>query len=220
MKIRHQSLCGFIYPSARSILLGSCRRSAVQLLGVCMVSLFLVSTLHADNVTFLDVGTPLSISTSSSRISGSCTNTPEECTATILVPAGATLFPLPTTTLFPPVLIAELNGIISDEITVAACQASVCGQDEALVTFDSDNDSGAGLLGGQTCAEFTNRCITESGSVQQGGTITWNNGTVDTIFFQSDFERTSEAPEPGTLVLLGSGLVSLVGLARRRILRA
>ena len=176
--------------------------------------------LHADDVTFLDASATLSVSTSSSRISGSCTNTPEECTATILAPVGATLSPLPTTTLFPPVLIAELNGIISDEITVAVCHASVCGHDEAIVTFDSDNGSGAGLIGGETCADFTNRCITENGSVQQGGTITWNNGTVETIFFQSDFERTPEpqVPEPGTLVLFGSGIVSLLGLARREIL--
>src|ERR1700681_3191742 len=68
MKIRHQGLCVYIYESAQSILPGSCRRSAVRLLGVCLIALFVVSNLHADDVTFLDASGSMSISTSSSRI--------------------------------------------------------------------------------------------------------------------------------------------------------
>jgi PEP-CTERM motif-containing protein len=208
---------GHFYASVRSILLASCRCGALRLLGICLVGSIGCFNLHADDVTFLDASATLSVSTSSSRISGSCTSTPEQCTATILAPQGATLS---GTTLFPPVFIGELNGVISDDLEFAICHTDVCGQEEAFVTFRSDDDSGAGLFGGQTCADFSNTCITENGSVQQGGTISWDNGTVDTVFFQSDFERTPEpaVPEPGTLVLFGSGLASIVGLARRRIL--
>ena len=215
MKIRHQGLCVYIHESARSILPGSCRRAVVRLLGVGLLALFVVSNLRADDVTFLDASGSMSVNTSSSRITATCTT--EQCNAMIVAPQAATFS---STSLFPPLHISELNGTISDTLdSLPTCAATPCGQD-ALASFQSDDDSGAGLFGGQTCADFSNPCITENGSVQQGGTITWDNGTVDTIFFKSDFERTPEVPEPGTLVLLGSGLISLVGFARRNIFRA
>lgn len=73
-------------------------------------------------------------------------------------------------------------------------------------------------------------CIAETGTIQTAGTITWSDGTrcddshttcvVDTIQFRSDLEAASAVPEPGTLVLFGSGLVSMLGFARRTIFRA
>jgi len=55
--------------------------------------------------------------------------------------------------------------------------------------------------------------LIEGGTVQSLGSLTWSNGTVDTLQFQS----AAETPEPGTLVLFGSGLISLMGFARRKL---
>ena len=120
MKIRHQGLCVYTCESARSILPGSCRRAVVRLLGVCLLALFVVSNLRADDVTFLDASASVSISTSSSRTTATCTT--EQCSAIIVAPQGATLS---STNLFPPLLIAELNGTISDELGPVATRRFV-----------------------------------------------------------------------------------------------
>ncbi|MGB2887432.1 MAG: PEP-CTERM sorting domain-containing protein [Candidatus Acidiferrales bacterium] len=58
----------------------------------------------------------------------------------------------------------------------------------------------------------------EDGTEQTGITITWSNGTKDTIKFASDVESTSAVPEPSSVLLVGSGLLGLVGSVRRKLL--
>jgi hypothetical protein len=91
---------------------------------------------------------------------------------------------------------------------------------EVQVDFSSDSEAILPALG--NCGNPNVQCVTEDGTIQTAGTITWSNGTncsdsgttciVDTVQFQSDVE-----PEPGTLVLFGSGLISIVGFARRKL---
>ena len=59
--------------------------------------------------------------------------------------------------------------------------------------------------------------LTESGGPQLVGSVTWTdtsgNVVIDKIFLESDV---SEAPEPSSLILFGSGLVIAAGFLRRR----
>jgi hypothetical protein len=56
-------------------------------------------------------------------------------------------------------------------------------------------------------------CVEETVGIQPGGSLTWSDGTVDGIYFQSDV---SEVPEPSSVMLLATvvGLTMFVG--RRR----
>jgi hypothetical protein len=93
-------------------------------------------------------------------------------------------------------------------------------------SFLFQSDSGVALGGCPADLQKFPQCFFfEDGTAQKVGTITWFDGTnfiVDTIQIQSDVneppEPTSTVPEPGTLVLFGSGLVSVIGFARRKIL--
>ena len=57
-------------------------------------------------------------------------------------------------------------------------------------------------------------CGVENGTVQTAFQLSWSDGTVDTIQFQSDVEP---APEPATMLLLAAGLAGL--LARSALVR-
>jgi PEP-CTERM motif len=87
------------------------------------------------------------------------------------------------------------------------------------VTFTSDPE---GFSGGGTCfALLVLDCqVEETGGEDFGATIQWVSSTGGpdvsyTVDFVSDVEPT---PEPGTLVLFGSGLISVLGAVRRKLL--
>jgi len=90
-----------------------------------------------------------------------------------------------------------------------------------------------------TCAMFTTNPTTGGATIVQGGTYswTWNYSAISasSIFsvgnvhvganynpakglIVSQTGATSPIPEPGTLVLLGSGLVGLAGIMRRKLM--
>src|SRR5712672_1582098 len=114
MKTSEQDACR----AAKSFPLSFCRRRAIRWLGTCIVSLFVVSNSHADGITFLDGAETLSASTASSRISVSCTSTPEQCIATVLAPQNATFVDQNNGG---NILITEQNGMVSDLIQLTYC---------------------------------------------------------------------------------------------------
>lgn len=71
---------------------------------------------------------------------------------------------------------------------------------------------------GTSCATVTDTvgcALTEDGTLQIAGTVTWSDGAVDTIQFQSA-DSPTPTPEPSSLLLLGTGLLGLGGAARRK----
>jgi len=74
------------------------------------------------------------------------------------------------------------------------------------LVFGSDGEGAALPL--VNCAIST--CIQETGGIQPLGTVTWSDGTVDTIQFVSD----TDIPEPTSIILLSTVLV-IIGLSVR-----
>src|SRR5712692_1552853 len=110
------------------------------LAGVALALLMAVPS-RADDVTFLDLTDTLSVSTSSTRISGSCDSASETCVATILAPPGSVF---ETTAIFGVVFIAEADGTLSDAIGVTPSTDGMSVQ----VAFVSDLP---GIPFGPTC---------------------------------------------------------------------
>ena len=177
--------------------------------------LLFASSSRADDITFLDGTDHLSFTTSSSssRISVVCSDTPaEQCIATIQSP-GSSFFSSSSISSSGTLLISEPNGRVSDTITNFLIPSV---DDTFQVTFTSDSDTPSGIFASSCSSLPADPCIAETGSIQTAETITWSDGTVDTIKFQSDLDSTA-VPEAGTLLLLGSGLGSLAAWSRRRI---
>lgn len=63
-----------------------------------------------------------------------------------------------------------------------------------------------------TCNSLGTCQIAETGQVQPVFSVTWSNGTTDTIQFASDVDT----PEPASLILLATGLLGVAGAARRK----
>ena len=68
-------------------------------------------------------------------------------------------------------------------------------------------------MGGPCSATLIGRCqITEDGTIQITGTVTWSDGNVHTFRYASDVEG---VPEPGTGLLLTTGVLAL-GYGQKR----
>jgi PEP-CTERM motif len=180
------------------------------LITVMFVMLMAVPS-RADEVTFLDLPDTLSVSTSSTRVSGSCNNNgggTEQCIVTIDAPSGAFAGQASSPLLF----IGEGDGTVSDILSTTPGNTSV------QVTFLSDTNTQPL----EFCADISGGCaVTEDGTVQFGQTIEWRDAfgalvATDTINFQSDTEA-PPVPEPASVLLLGSGLLALAGRIRKRL---
>ena len=184
-----------------------------------LVFLFAVQPASADTITFVDTTNTITVTHSGSQHNvvlfntqtstpGSCSDTESfQCDIFITSPTGAT----PT---------SSTTGLNVSEAGVDPTQAvsdSVFAQQNAtsyLVIFASDPPGDPGAVLGLTPLPGA-PSISETGGVQTAFTLSWSDGTSDTIQFQSDLDP---VPEPGTLILFASGLVSVMGLARRKIL--
>jgi PEP-CTERM motif len=103
-------------------------------------------------------------------------------------------------------------GLISDYFQLCFAGSRCTTTDTTLPLFFTSNPEGLNQFCFGPCTTI------EDGTVQTAGTVTWSDGTVDTIKFQSDVNEAPPAvPEPGTLLLFGSGLISIVGFARRKL---
>jgi hypothetical protein len=202
---------------------GRCARVTIGL--ICLMGVAAVVTLpaRADEVTFNDltdtVAATITPSTSGSHVTinecgifsvpfhGTAVSV-EGCKATIVGPANSRSFDARLLT-----LIGGDNGNVSDAILVLS---NFSDKNELQVIFASD----LGIPGepgiGVPCSTVPGGCqLTETGGVQPGVKITWSNGAMDTVSFQSDTD--SIAPEPSSLLLLGGGLLVVAGYLKRRL---
>ena len=194
---------------------------ACYLAVAALTMLSLCATSRADTVTFLDATEHLTLGTDSSRITVTCQDSPESCDVILAAPSNGATFQ--SSSIGIPIFISDQNGFISDILQLVLHPAFTNGvpYDTVEITFFSDSDTASNSDFGLNCHLFGNPCIVESGAVQSAGTVTWSDNTVDTIQFQSDAgpDNPTPTPEPATLALFGSGLLSMVSFARRRILR-
>ena len=187
---------------------------ALALVVLCSV-LVVPRLAKCDVITFNDSGETISVSVPASRIpsgsgSLSCPNPAntieEECELFLAPPSvGATIS---STTLSQFTFIAEDSaGVNASDFLLAE---TVKNSPDFLVDFVSLEDP---IF--ETCPVPAGCSILENGSVQTLGTITWSDGTVDQIKFQSNVEA-SAVPEPSSLLLLVAGLMGAAGATRRR----
>src|SRR5579859_2239030 len=163
-------------------------------------------TTSAPETIFIDDSTDtMSVSQSGDTrliITTACVNG-ESFSCVLTAPSGMTL----QSTSFDNVFLTEPGTLnISDFIEVAAVIPST----SQTIHVESDTDP-------STFGACTNlavqRCIPETGDFQTVDTITWTDGTntiTDTLEVRSDLE-TPTVPEPASLLLLGTGLLSIAG---------
>jgi hypothetical protein len=182
----HEALCAFTRDPAHGA--PRRRRSVVRTLTSTLLFGLILSLRvgTASVIVFNDLTDSVTASGSTRLTGANCFR--ELCGVILLAPAGATLTAtdLPATT-----YISEWSDrtIVSDELAVSyTAQPSP----QFAFAFFSDDDSPTQAA----CSNFVEGCrIQEDGSALPIGSITWSDGTVDTIKVQSD------VPEPATILL-------------------
>jgi hypothetical protein len=94
--------------------------------------------------------------------------------------------------------------ILSDTVRVTSEGATFEGDFQYLLAFESDINSSPVL-----CSVIGGCDTAETGGIQTVGTVTWSDGTVDTIQLQSDVNEVPAVPEPSSMFLLISVLAFL-----------
>jgi hypothetical protein len=185
----------------------SFKRGSIGILSnaVLIAGLMTAPLAHADIFIFndLDIGVPTITQIGvNASITSNCQN--EGCTTLISHVNGA------TTTTYPPELVAASEpgfpNLASDVIELFDNR----GQKGQEVVFLSLDDANLPL-----CAAFVTNGIcqlVEDGKVQTAATLTWSDGSTDTIQFQS---RVSAVPLPASVWLFSSVLAGF-GLFRKR----
>jgi hypothetical protein len=209
-------------------------RKATVLVSLFMVCFVLAAqSAKADDIVFNDITDTISVTgAATGRLTVvSCGAEIATCIVTLGNSNGITLAPAATivsTTLLPTFLMAESTSTtaagtpVSDGLSTVNLSGSTSLLGATTLVFTFHSDPPPLTLGGPeinlapcpvTQLDGVHGCnVTENGTPQLAGTITWSNGTVDNIFLASD----SVEPEPATLILFGSGLVMVGGFLRRR----
>jgi len=146
----------------------------------------------------------------------------ESCIVHVRQPGAATIssanFPFqPGNTT---VVIGDPGGsTISDLLGYGPCSIPNCSGGDTSgppfvayeMNFNSDpsTETPSGILG-NSCSAVGGCQIIERGVEQLAGTVTWSDGTVDTINFNSD----TEVPEPSSIVLFLPGIAAMCAARR------
>jgi hypothetical protein len=170
----------------------------------------LATAAKADTIVFDEAMGPLTVSGSSRLTNVSCKTIVEaqafRCIARLLGPPGAVL--VSETDLFSP---GTDEGVAEPGFPPQT--AADGGLDSAFLPGNTTVDlqffdNFTPFIGFGACADGCP--ITEDGTFQTMGTITWSDGTVDTIQFHGE-----TVPEPSSLVLFATGLIG-IGLGVKR----
>ena len=169
-----------------------CRVGVVTML-FALIGLALPS--RADVFIFHDLSDQVTIEGPSNRIQGTCGSDPEACGQLTITQPSMNAF----ITAFSPnsfVYFSEPSDPtkVSDYTNIGAGTGQL--HTSYNLFFQSDNESGnLGACPGGVC-DFV-----EDGSAQTAYTITWSDGTTDTIQIESDALEASAVPEPRLILL-------------------
>jgi hypothetical protein len=152
---------------------------------------------------FEDLTDNLSV-TGSTRITFSRLAATEACTASLSAPAGATFDAIEAS--LAGVNIADPGGLTVSDTLRADPPTSPTSP--VSLFFSSDIAESEPL-----CSSVFDGCpITEDGTVQAAGSVTWSDGMFDTIAFRSD---ATEVPEP-SMILPSVAFIGAFGILKHR----
>jgi hypothetical protein len=180
------------------------RSSTIPLLAATVALFFAPLRSSAGTIQFQDLTDTMSVLVSdSSRMSFMCDpNETLGCIVTITEPLGVTLNSVTS----PSVNIADPAGDLrSDQLLFRGSGRTF------LAIFQSDAEAGQ-----PRCSDVGGCSVIENGTMQLADTVTWSNGTMDTISFQSD---ASEVPEPSAFIMALTAIPALVFASRRPLKR-